>query len=113
MSGESVEALRNSGHKRLNEVLDYINDHTMHLYLKHYKLKKVDDIVNRTVLSLCSTLFKVESPVRRLMQHLLSRVIVYGVTVPGTLLDRVVSIGESPTKRVFSSQYVPKTSVSK
>ena len=39
-------------------------------------------------------------------QHLLSRVIVYGVTVPGTLLDRVVSMGEPPTKRGFSSQYI-------
>ena len=34
--------------------------------------------------------FKVESPARRLMQHLLFCVIVYGVTVPGTLLDSVV-----------------------
>ena len=45
------------------------------------------------------------------MQHLLSRVIVCGVTVPGTLLDRVVYMGESPTKRAFTYQYIPKTSV--
>jgi len=79
--------------------------------LKALCIERVDDIVNRNVLSLCSRLFKVESPVRRLMQHLLSRVIVYGVTVPGTLLDRLVSMGESPTKLGFSSQYVPEISV--
>ena len=45
------------------------------------------------------------------MQHLVSRVIVYGVTVPGTLLDRVVSMGEPPTKRAFNSQYISETSV--
>ena len=45
------------------------------------------------------------------MQHLLSRFICYGKTVPGTLLDRVVSMADSPTKRAFNSQYVPKTSV--
>ena len=56
-------------------------------------------------------LFKVESPARRLMQNLLSRFICYGKTVPGALLDRVVSMGESPTKRAFNSQHVPKTSV--
>ena len=39
-----------------------------------------------------------ESQARRLMQHLLSRFICYGETVPGTLLDRVVSMGESPSK---------------
>ena len=30
---------------------------------------------------------------------------------PGTLLDRVVSMGETPTKRAFNSQHVPETSV--
>ena len=52
-----------------------------------------------------------ESPARRLMQHLLSRVICYGETVLGTLLDRVVSMGESPRKRAFNSQHVPESSV--
>ena len=37
--------------------------------------------------------------------------IFYGKTVPETLLDRVVSMGESPTKRAFNPQHVPKTSV--
>ena len=45
------------------------------------------------------------------MQHLLSSFICYGVTIPGTLLDRVVSIGESPTKQAFNSQYISETSV--
>ena len=30
-----------------------------------------------------------------------ARYITYGTTVPGTLIDRVVSIGESPLKCVF------------
>ena len=63
--------------------------------------------------SLFNRIVKVESPARLLLQHLLSRYIFYGKTVPGTLLDRVVSIGESPTKRAFHSQHVPKTSVTK
>ena len=45
------------------------------------------------------------------MQHLLSRFICYGETVPGTLLDRVVSMGESPSKRAFNSQHVPESSL--
>ena len=69
------------------------------------------DIVNRNVLSLYNAIFKVESPARRLMQHLLSCFMFYGETLPGTLLDRVVSMGESPTKRAFNSQHVPETSV--
>ena len=64
------------------------------------------------LLFLYNRLSKVESPVRRLKLHLLSHVIHYGVTVPGTLLDRVVSMSESPTKRAFYSQYISKTSVS-
>ena len=77
-----------------------------------YNIEKIEDIVNRNVLSLYNRTFKVESPARRLMQHLLSRVICYGETVPGTLLDRVVSMGESPSKRAFNNdQHVPETSV--
>ena len=45
------------------------------------------------------------------MQHLLSRFICYGETVPGTRLDMVVSMGESPSKRAYNSQHVPETSV--
>ena len=79
--------------------------------LKALNIEKIEDIVNRNVLPLYNRIFKVESPARRLMQHLLSRFICYGKTVPGTLLDRVVSMGESPTKRALNSQHVPKTSV--
>ena len=79
--------------------------------LKALNIEKIEDIVNRNVLSLYNRIFKVESPARRLVQHLLSRFICYGKTVPGTLLDRVVSMGESPTKRPFNAQHVPKTSV--
>ena len=63
------------------------------------------------MLSLYTIIFKVESPARRLMQHLLSHFIFYCVTIPGILLDRVVSLGESPNKRAFDSQHIPETSV--
>ncbi|KAK2171370.1 hypothetical protein NP493_1068g01010 [Ridgeia piscesae] len=79
--------------------------------LKALNIEKIEDIINRNVLSLYNRIFKVESPARRLMQHLLSCSIFCGETVPGTLLDRVVSMGESPTKRAYYSQHVPKTSV--
>ena len=57
-----------------------------------YNTEQIEDIVNRNVVSLYYRIFKVESPARRLMQHLLSRFICYGKTVLGTLLDRVVSL---------------------
>ena len=62
---------------------------------------KVQNIVNRNVLNLHHRIFKIDSPARSLMQFLLARYITYGTTVPGTLLERVVSIGESPLKCVF------------
>ena len=45
------------------------------------------------------------------MQHLLPRFLFYGKMVPGILLDRVVSMGESPSKQACNSQHVPETSV--
>ena len=52
-------------------------------------------------LNLYHRIFKIESRARSLMQFLLARYITYGTTVPGTLIDRVVSIGESPTMIKF------------
>ena len=69
--------------------------------LKALKIDKAQNIVNRNVLNMYHRIFKIGSPARSLMQFLLARYITYGTTVPGTLLDRVVSIGESPLKCVF------------
>ena len=52
--------------------------------LKALNIEKIEDIVNINVLALHNRIFKVESPARRLIQHLLSRFIFYGETVPGT-----------------------------
>ena len=41
--------------------------------LKTLNIEKIEDIVNRNVLSLYNRIFKVVSPAHRLMQHLLSR----------------------------------------
>ncbi|KAK2180202.1 hypothetical protein NP493_453g00018 [Ridgeia piscesae] len=79
--------------------------------LKTLNIERIEDIVNRNVLSLYNRILRVESPARRLMQHLLSRFIFYGETIHGTLLDMVVSMGESPTKRAFNSQHIYETSV--
>ena len=69
--------------------------------LKALNIDKVQNIVNRNVLNLYHRIFKIESPARSIMQFLLARYITYGTTVPGTLIDRAVSIGESPLKCVF------------
>ena len=61
--------------------------------LKALNIDKVQDTVNRNVLNLYHRIFKIESPARSIMQFLLARYITYGTTVPGTLIDRVVSIG--------------------
>ena len=53
------------------------------------------------MLNLYHRIFKIESPACSIMQSLLARYITYGTTVPGTLIERVVSIGESPLKCVF------------
>ena len=61
----------------------------------------MQNTVNRNVLNLYHRIFKIESPARRIIQFLLARYITYGTTVPGTIIDRVVSIGESHPKCVF------------
>ena len=71
--------------------------------LKALNIEKIEDIVNKNVLSLYNRIFKVEIPAHRPMQHLLSRFIFYGKRYLEPCLIRVVSMGESPTKRAFNS----------
>ena len=52
--------------------------------LKMVNIEQVENIVNRNVLSMYNRIVKEESPARRLMQHLLSRLMFDGVMVPGT-----------------------------
>ena len=100
-----------SAHGKLNKQslgLSELYDNTA--LVKALYIEKIEDIVNINVLSLYNRIFKVESPARRLIQHLLSRFICYDETVTGTLLNRVVSMGESPSKRAFNYQHVPESS---
>ena len=78
--------------------------------LKALNIEKIEHVVKINVLSLYNIIVKVESPARRLMQHLMSRFICYRETVLGSLLDRIVSMGESPSKRAFNYQHVPESS---
>ena len=71
--------------------------------LKAHNIDKVQNSVNINVLNVYHRIFKIESPARSLLQFLLARYITYGTTVPGTLIDRVVSIGESPLKNALES----------
>ena len=42
-------------------------------------------------------------------QYVVVSFILSGVTIYGPRLDRVVFMGESPTKRAFNSQYISKS----
>ena len=56
--------------------------------LQTMNISNVKSIVNRNVLSLYNIIFNLETPARILAHNFVSRFIVYGNTVPGTLLDR-------------------------
>ena len=61
--------------------------------LKALNIDKVQHIVNINELNLYHRIFIIECPARNLMQFSLARYITYDTQVHGTLLDRVVSIG--------------------
>ena len=69
--------------------------------LKALNIDSVQSIVNRNIRSLYYRIFRIESPTRRLMQFLLAHYITDGTTIPGTLIDRLVHLGDSPIKGGF------------
>ena len=65
-------------------------------------IERVSSIINRSVTSLFKRIYKVESPVRQLCFHLTCLYICKGVIVPGTIVERIISMGLSPIEVMFS-----------
>ena len=65
-------------------------------------IPKVSEIIERDTQSLFHRIFKVNSPVRDLNVFLVAKQIVTGSSVKGTLVDRIMRMGLSPTGLIAS-----------
>ena len=83
------QALGISKRSRSSDVLQALN------------ICKVEDIIHKNTASLMYRIFLVESPIRNLAKHFLSAYIARGVVIPGTIVDRLITYGLSPTKCAF------------
>ena len=69
--------------------------------LQALKVKNVSQIHDKNCISLYSRIAKISNPARDLLLYNLSRYILYGDLVTGTLLSRIVSNGYSPISCLF------------
>ena len=69
--------------------------------LRALNLSKVQSRIDKATLSLWYRIFQVDSPTRLLCAKLLSDFVLYGYSVPGTLIDRIIKIKLSPVKCLF------------
>ena len=67
----------------------------------------VKSVVSRNTVSLWHRTFKVDSPSREINAYLLSQYILFGYRVKGTLIDRVLMAGCSPTSAIFTKPSQP------
>ena len=68
-----------------------------HSYLlKAMGLCQVEHLLQKRFISLYKQIFSVESPAKQLSSFLLSRYMLTGETVPGTLLNKIVNLSLSP-----------------
>ena len=69
--------------------------------LRALNLSKVQSRIDKATLSLWYRIFQVDSPTRLLCAKLLSDFVLYGYSVPGTLIDRIIKMKLSPVKCLF------------
>ena len=69
--------------------------------LKALNIPKISDIIAKDTASVTQRIFCVPSPLRDLQTYLLSQYCIYGSTVCGTLLERVIKLGMSPLQLIF------------
>ena len=70
-------------------------------------ITKVEDKIKLSTASLFKRIFAIESPVKQLSSHFLSMYITHGKLYPGTIVERLVSYGLSPTMCAFNKFYLP------
>ena len=70
-------------------------------------ISKVEDKIKHSTASVLRGIFSVKSPVKDLNVHFLSLYVTQGLLIPGTLIERVVSMGLSPTKCAFTKCMKP------
>jgi hypothetical protein len=70
--------------------------------LEALNVRKVSQIYEKSCISLYNRIGKVSTPARDLLLYSLSRYVLYGEVVPGTLLSTVISKGYSPVKCLFN-----------
>lgn len=70
-------------------------------------IKRIEEIIKQNTASLIKRIYAVESPVRDLTSHFLSLFIIEGISFPGTIVERILSCGLSPTNCMFNKYMKP------
>ena len=67
-------------------------------------MPKIHEVVKRNTMSLASRICQVPSPVRTLLLYSISKYVMTGTTVAGTMVDRLIKFGVSPLSVVLGSK---------
>lgn len=65
-------------------------------------VKPIEETLNNRMLSLFHRIFNVESPTKILNLYFVSRYLVHGSYIEGSLLSKIIRMGESPVNAMFS-----------
>ena len=78
--------------------------------LQALNISSVNNMLVKSVTSLYTRIFKVNSPLRDLCVYDLTTFMASGITVPGTITHRLTQLGLSPVECAFT-KYVPRHSM--
>ena len=76
--------------------------HTTELLLS-LGIARIDAVLNKSILSFYTTMFKVNNPLQDLTIYLLSQYISHDTVIPGTIINDILNMGLSPTSCIFNN----------
>jgi hypothetical protein len=76
--------------------------HTTELLLS-LGIRRIDEGLNKSIVSLYNRMFKVNNPLQDLTMYLLSQYITHGTVISGTIIDDILNMGLSPTSCIFNN----------
>jgi len=106
---DSVNISRNSLHdlesvqsKLIKQSLGLSKRSRSSYLLQALNVTSVEERIKQNTASLLKRIYVIDSPVKNLTNYFLSMYISQGITYPGTIIQRVVSYGLSPTNCIFN-----------
>ena len=104
LSNSEIKILKTTQGNTIKRIMGFNKRSHHSKILKALKIPSVDQVIQKNTLGLYRNIFKTDTPARDLQSVLLAKYITKGITIKGSLLERVLKFGGQPIDIIFNKE---------